>query len=340
MAAGGAAPGQDCRGGGTDVFALELTFLTPLGALACLAAVLPLAALAVGRARAARAAAAIGLPPRRGGVSRPLLLAAACCAFGLAAAQPALRRDDGREARTDVQALFVLDVSRSMLASSGPEGATRLERARGAALELRASIPQVPSGLAGLTDRALPYLFPTLDPRTFASTLREAVEIESPPPQQVARVVTNFDALASLGTQGFFPPGLERRVCVVLTDGESNPFVGAGGGCRLVVVQLWDPGERIYNDGRAEPQYRPDEAAPALAAKLGPVAREDELGRARELLATAVGEGSVRELAGGGRSTLELGPYAALAGLALVLWLVLGPARLPAHRGRRTMVGA
>ena len=51
-----------------------------------------------------------------------------------------------------------------------------------------------------------------------------------------------------------------------------------------MVVQLWDPDERIYRDGEPEPQYRPDEAAPALAAQLGPVAREDDLGRARELL--------------------------------------------------------
>jgi hypothetical protein len=226
-----------------------------------------------------------------------------------------------------------------MLASSGPTGSTRLERARGAALELRAAIPQVPAGVAGLTDRALPYLFPTLDGRTFASTLREAVEIESPPPQQVARVATSFDALAALGTQGFFPPGLERRVCVVLTDGESAPFAGASG-CRIVVVQLWGAGERIYRDGRPEAQYRPDDAAPALAARLGPVAREDDLGRARELLTAAVGDGPVRNVRGSDRSTLELAPYAALVGLALVIGLLLGGARLPSFKPRRTMAGA
>ena len=316
-----------------------MTFGTPLGALACLAAVLPLAALALARARSARAAGAIGLPARRYGLARPLLLAAACCAFGLAVAQPSLRRDNQHETRTDVQALFVLDISRSMLASSGPEAATRLERARAAALELRASIPQVPAGLVGLTDRALPYLFPTLDERVFASTLREAVRIESPPPQQVARVVTSFDALASLGTQGFFPAGLDRRVCVVLTDGESRPF-GRPAGCRLVVVQLWEPDERIYRDGEAEPQYRPDDAAPALASRLGPVAGEGDLGRARDLLTGAIGEGPVRRLAGGDRSTLELGPYCALAGLGLVLWLVLGPLRLPALGRKRTIAKA
>jgi hypothetical protein len=267
------------------------------------------------------------------------VLVAACCAFGLAAAQPALRRDNPNETRTDVQAMFVLDVSRSMLASSGPEARTRLERARGVALELRASIPQVSAGLAGLTDRALPYLFPTMDQRVFASTLREAVRIESPPPQQVARVATSFDSLASLGSQGFFPAGLARRVCVVLTDGESTAF-SRPGGCRLVVVQLWKPSERIYRDGKPEPQYRPDDAAPALASRLGPVAREGEAGRARDLLKGVVGDGPVRDVAGTSRSSLELGPYLALAGFALVLWLVLRPGRLPDLRRRRSMARA
>jgi hypothetical protein len=317
-----------------------LTFLTPLGALACFAAVLPLAALVLAQARATRAATAIGLSARRFQRRRAVLLAAACCAFGLAAAQPVIKRADDRKARTDVQALFVVDISRSMLAASGPDGATRLERARNAAVELRSAIPQVPAGLAGLTDRTLPYLFPTLDPRVFASTLREAVEIEAPPPQQVTRVATSFDALASLGARGFFTPGLEHRVCVVLTDGESAPFAGAASGCRLVVVQLWAPGERIYDDGRAEPQYRPDEAAPALASQLGPVAREADLGRARDLLSAAAGDGPVRELAGASRGTVELAPYAALVGLGLVLWLMLVPSRLPALRSARTMAGA
>jgi hypothetical protein len=322
------------------VLAFELTFLSPLGALACLAALLPLAALGLARRRASRAAAAVGLPVRRRGYGRPLLLAAACCAFGLAAAQPTIHRDDDGEVRSDVQALFVLDVSRSMLAAAGPTEATRLERARAAALELRAAIPDVRAGIAGLTDRALPYLFPTLDPRTFASTLQEAVTIESPPPQQIARVATSFDALAGLGARGFFAPKLDRRVCVVLTDGESAPFTGPAAGCRLVVVQFWDPGERVYRDGEPEPQYRPDDAAPASAAKLGPVAREGDLGRARELVSAAVGEGPASSAAAGEPTTVALAPYVAFVGLVLVLALVLGRPRLPGLRDARTMVEA
>ena len=112
------------------VLAFELTFLSPLGALACLAALLLSPRSRSPAGEAARAAAATGLPGLRRGYGRPLLLAAACCAFGLAAAQPTIHRDDGGEVRSDVQALFVLDVSRSMLAAAGPTGATRLERAR------------------------------------------------------------------------------------------------------------------------------------------------------------------------------------------------------------------
>ena len=239
-----------------------------------------------------------------------------------------------------MQALFVLDVSRSMLAAGGPAAETRLERARETALELRSAIPEVRAGVAGLTDRALPYLFPTLDRRAFASTLQEAVTIESPPPQQVARVATSFDALTGLGARGFFAPNLGRRVCVVLTDGESAPFTGPAVGCRLVVVQVWDPNERVYRNGEPEPQYRPDDAAPASAAKLGPVAREGDLDRARELLTAAVGEGPVSSAAASERTTVVLAPYVAFAGLLLVLVLVFGRPRLPGPRSARTMVEA
>ena len=211
--------------------------------------------------------------------------------------------------RSDVQALFVLDVSRSMLAAAGPTDATRLERAREAALELRAAIPEVRAGLAGLTDRALPYLFPTLDRRAFASTLQEAVTIESPPPQQVARVATSFDALAGLGTRGFFAPKLDRRVCVVLTDGESAPFTGPAAGCRLVVVQFWDPARARLSRrragaavpaGRRSARRRRRSSAPSRA-------RETSAGRV-SCSAAAVGEGPVSSVAASERTTVALAP--------------------------------
>ena len=86
---------------------------------------------------------------------------------------------------------------------------------------------------------------------------------------------------------------------------------------------------------RAEAQYRPDGAAPTRAAQLGPVARESDLGRARELAGGCGGRGSrPRGPAGNDRNTLELAPYAALVGLALVLWLLLGRRALAADSTR------
>ena len=108
-------------------------------------------------------------------------------------------------------------------ARCSPQPDRRMRRgssACAAARGLGAAIPRCARASPGSADRALPYLFPTLDRRAFASTLQEAVTVESPPPQQLARVVTSFDALAGLGT-GFFAPKLGRRVCVILTDGES-----------------------------------------------------------------------------------------------------------------------
>ena len=332
MAAAGAAPVPAFQGGGTDLLALELTFLSPLGALACLAAVLPVAALVHARRRAGRAADAIGLPESSRGRGRLLLLAAACCAFGLAAAQPAVSRDGGREVRSDVEALFVVDVSRSMLAAAGPDDATRLERARAAALKLRATIPEVRSGLAGLTDRALPYLFPTLDQRVFASTLQEAAMIESPPPQQVARVATSFDALTGLGS------------------GASSPRRSGGG-------SAWSS-----PTARARRSQRRPRAASSSSSSSGTL-RSASIATARRSPSTArtmrrprmrpgSGLSHVRETSGApascwpprwamarsrrrpaaARTTTLLAPYIAFAGLVLVLVLVFGPPHLLRRR--------
>ena len=69
-----------------------------------------------------------------------------------------------------------------MLASAGPGEPTRLQRARSAVEQLRLAVPDVPAGISGLTDRALPYLFPTLDADVFSETLAQSVQVDSPPP--------------------------------------------------------------------------------------------------------------------------------------------------------------
>jgi hypothetical protein len=327
--------------------AASLTFLAPAGALLCLAALAPLGAVLLSQRRVRRLARGLRLQraSARGPALRAAALVAACVLLGLAVARPALRTVETQEARTDAQAFFVLDVSRSMLASPSPsepsreraKSQTRLERAKELSLRLRGDLATVPSGVAGLTDRVLPYVFPTSDERVFASVVRRAVAVDSPPPREVQTVATSFDALAAL-PRTFFPASAKVRLCVVLTDGESRPFstgeVGtallASPPCRLVVIRVGNQAERIYDEaGRVEAQYRPREEAGAVVEALAAAAG----GRAFEEGDVASAARTLRELAGSGPTTqvdvetrtTELAPYLALAACALVLLVVLAP---------------
>jgi hypothetical protein len=272
-----------------------------------------------------------------------------CVLLGVAAAQPVLLTTDGsRRVRTESQVLFVIDVSRSMLAEASPRGPTRLERARAAVSRLRQTVADVPAGLAGLTDRVLPYAFPSADPVTFADVLRSSVAVESPPPQEVSVVSTSFDALSALARDGFFARSATRRTCVLVTDGESRPFASkavaraldGGRGCSLVVVQVWAPDERIYrDDGEAEAAYRPDAAARSTVRALrdatgGSAFDEQELGRAEVALRRLAERGPTARAAGE-TSVRRLAPGLAAAALVLALWLGvsgLGTARLSRTR--------
>jgi hypothetical protein len=320
--------------------AASLTFLAPAGALLCLAALAPLGAVLLSERRIQRLVRRLGLrkASARGPALRATALVAACVLLGLAVARPALRTVETQAARTDAQAFFVLDVSRSMLASQGRSAPTRLERAKEAALRLRGELGSVPAGVAGLTDRVLPYVFPTSDERVFASVVRRSVAVNAPPPSEVQPVATSFGALPALQRRSFFSPNAKVRLCVVLTDGESSPFSSGQVGsallasppCRLVVVRVGSLDERIYDEaGRVEAQYRPREEAAAAVDALAAAAG----GR-------AFGEGDVesaaralRELAGSGPTTrvdvetrtTELAPYLALAACALVSLVVLAP---------------
>ncbi len=252
-----------------------MSFLTPLAALVALVALLPLAATAFGRSRAGRARRALGLlpPAARSGLLRPAAAAGAIVLLGLAAAQPVLTRESSRHVRKDVEALFVLDTSRSMAASSGPTSPTRLDRAVAAAERLRAAIPQVPSGVATLTDRVLPNLLPVADPSSFDGVVSRAVAIESPPPRNSSVRATTYAALADVSSGNYFDRSAKRRLVVLLTDGESDP-VDAGEvaralpsrfGYRLVTVRFWGSNEAVYGgDGKPESGYRPDPSGAAV----------------------------------------------------------------------------
>jgi hypothetical protein len=241
--------------------------------------------------------------------------------------------------------MFVVDVSRSMAAARGITSPSRLARARAAVVRLRASAPDVPSGLAGLTDRVLPYLFPTASTAAFDGTLRHSVTLESPPPQQVSTNATNFAALAALARDGFFDRSAKTRTCVLVTDGETRSYatedvaraLDGPRGCRLLVVRVGGGNEDVFGaDGSPEAGYAPDPAAAAKARQLaeasgGRAFDERSLDAAGAALRAAAAVGPVRREPASA-TTRALAPYA--AALAFVLTVVLLGLRLRRPRLR------
>lgn len=317
---------------------MRISFLTPEAGILALGAIVPLLVLLQGERRARRLRALLRLDPPRtrrralwiGSVlAVPLLIA-------LAAMQPVVDRNQQHVTRTDAEIYFVIDTSRSMAASKTASSRTRLDRARAMALRVRADLGEVPAGLASLTDRLLPHLFPSSDPATFTATLERSVGVDRPPPVNFNRTATALGALASLPTRGFYSPEISRRVAVVFTDAESRAFSTTGissvfrrpPGVRAIFVRIGNGDERVYTiEGDLEQAYRPDPNAPqtvqTLAAATQGLAFEE--GDADEVVAAIrnyMGRGRT-EVRGDERTKFALSPFAAglaFLPLGLVLW--------------------
>jgi len=314
---------------------LGISFLTPFAALVALAAAIPLAALIVveRRSKHVRAVLGVGSPGRQALLPAIVALALLPVLVGVAAAQPVVVRRQVVQERGDAQAFFVFDTSRSMLASSGPGLPNRLARAKKLARRLRASLGNVPVGIASMTDRTLPDLMPTTDPSLFARTLTQSVGIDEPPPSQPYGTgrATNFSALVPLVTSHFYGPGVKHRLLVVFTDGEAQPgteLLGLGIQHQIapVFVHVWQPGEQIFHHGRPVPSYRADprsEEALEAAAKAtgGSVVEENQLGTLRHDVRSIVGHGYTT-----GRTSayarVALAPWFALAGILPLAFLL------------------
>ncbi len=263
-----------------------------------------------------------------GGSQRRFVVAIVVLAVlvGIGAAQPVIEETREQASRSDVHAFFIIDTSRSMLAAGEPGGATRFDRAREAAIELRDGLDTVPVGLASLTDRVLPLHFPTPNRATFESTLRLALGVDRPPSSVAGDVrATKFDALAAVGSRNLFR-NVERRLAVVFSDAETTPFnpnllseAFTEGGVDLIVVRFGRTAERVYGPEGAPEPYEPDPGSAAAAELLasavgGEAFHEDELDEALGAARRAVGEGEVVMLSE--QSDIEpLGPYVFLAAL-------------------------
>jgi hypothetical protein len=314
---------------------VSISFLTPLAGLVALAVILPLAAFTRGEQRADELRSRLRLAPAGG--SRRLAVAvivALAVLVGIGAAQPVIEQTREHSARTDVQGLVLLDTSRSMLAAPEPGAETRFERAAAAARRFRNSLPELPLGIASLTDRVLPLVFPTANGETFERVLRYSVGVDRPPSREANDTrASALDATVAVPERNFFR-GPRRRLLVVLTDAETQPLHPraleeqfAVSGIETILVRIGNVSERIYRPGGAVEPYQPDprsaSAAETYAQAVGGRAfAEDELDEAIDAAREAIGSGpsAVRVEASDVR---PLGPFvflAALAPLSFLLW--------------------
>jgi hypothetical protein len=303
-----------------------MSFLTPFAAFLVLLVVAPLAAFAIGERRRRRVAALLRLEePRRAlRVAPAVAVTAVAGLVGMAAMQPTLVNRHSKRVRTDAEAFFVLDTSRSMLASAARDKPTRFERAQRLAERLRLELGDVPTGLASITDRTLPHVFPTPDVDTFETALVKAMGVERPPPSDGFSIrVTTLGSLAHVATDNFFSVTAKHRLCVVFTDGETKPFVEASLGTlfrnppavKTIFVHLWSPRERVYLRGGPDPNYRPDPLSNTTVRQLalataGVAVGEHDYDRLVEQARADLGSGPTRVLEKE-RRRVALAPYVA-----------------------------
>lgn len=314
---------------------MAVSFLTPWAAAVGAIALVGVGALVASERRSRRLCSVLGLEPRPAGTFRleAGALAAVGLLLGLAAAQPVVSRVQAIDGRTDVEAIAVFDISRSMLARPSRSASPRIDRARAFAKELRFGLVEIPTGVASLTDRLLPHLFPTLSATAFTATVDRAVEIDRPPPERRANRATAFAALGDLGRQNFFGASARVRVAIILTDGESVPFnlgelrsLLLRGRVAAYFVHVWHPEDRVYGSRGERESYRPDPGSRAILERVarevgGGFFSEQELPAALAAVRRRLGEGTIASR-GQELRAVALAPYV-VAAAALPLALVL-----------------
>jgi hypothetical protein len=315
-----------------------MSFLSPLGALVVLVAVVPLLAFLRSEHARARVTRLLQLrePDSRLRIV-PLVASLAIAALlGVAATQPTIVRHTSQRVRTDAEAWFLLDNSLSMKASATPRSPTRFARAQALAIRLRDALGDVPVGIASVTDRVLPHLFPTTDRDTFDLTIRKVIGIERPPPSDgFSTRITTLGSIARVVTGNFFAPTTTKRLVVVFTDGETKPFTDASigtifrqpPGLRSIFVHIWGAHERVWDGGTMDPLYRPDPMSSFYIRQLastagGVVVEGSDFGRLVSAAQADVGQGATRALGSEDRQ-LALAPYLAafcFVPLGFILW--------------------
>lgn len=313
-----------------------MTFLTPLAALVFLLVAVPLGAFALLERRTRRVSRVLNLtpPPLSSRPGIPVAIAAVAALLAFAAAQPVVAGTQKRAGRSDAEVYLLFDSSKSMLAKPNFASPTRLARAKDLAEHLRQSLADVPVGIASLTDRTLPYLFPTLDAQVFASTLQDSIGIERPPPTGTEQLATDFSEFGAIGVNNYFKPDVSKRLLVIFSDGESRQFDERQltqklrtNHVRVLFVHLWRPDDKIFLTPKAQdPGYRPDPAS-RLAAQQVAAAGDGEVIHAGDGAALA---SAAKDILGSGpkttvreqRTRVSLAPYVALSALLPLSFLL------------------
>ena len=274
-------------------------------------------------------------PSRTDRLLVPAAVALLAIVLGLAAAQPVLRTKRAQLSRLDAEAMFAVDISRSMAAARTAGSPTRLDRAREIVARVRAAIPEIPTGIGTFTDRPLPILLPTSDLEAFAAAAEKAIDIERPPALGTGTTISSFDAVGPFPGEGYFSPSATKRLLIVLTDAESEGFNAPGirtsfqakPRTAVVLIRMGSTGERVFGpDGRPESEYIPPPAtgetlAQFLAATHGQAFDEHEVAGAVSAARDALGTGPAARV-GTVSARHDLAPWLVLAGI-VPLGLVL-----------------
>ena len=306
---------------------MSLSFVTPLGALIALVGLIPLAVLVVEDRRLEALCKRLGLQPPtwRPSVEIGVALVVLVAVLALALAQPVVANHTTTKGRADAEAFFVFDVSRSMGARTA-DSPTRFDQARRDAKELRAQLGNLPVGIASLTDRVLPHLFPSVSVNAFNATLDESLAIDRPSMSLAYgdAVGTKLGALADLVKGNYFEPAAKKRVVVVFTDGETLtehlstlPARFKDGNLHVFFFHYWSPDQRVYNAaGQINPAYLPDPNSTAVLNGLAQstsskVFQPGQVDQAAAAVRSVIGKGPTRAR-GRELNSFLLAPYVLL----------------------------
>ncbi len=310
-----------------------LVFLTPWAALVGLAFIVPLVTLAIRERASARVSRALDLRPLPLPriLLRPLALAVLALLVAVTAAQPMVRATDSTLVRSDAELLLTFDVSRSMAATGAPGGVARLERARSLGQDLHEALPDVPTGVATLTNRMMPLMFPTGDKRGVTAVIDNALRLMQPQPAALtAARASSLGALTLAADRSYYNPGARKRALIVFSDLDSD-FFSLEGTLRLLrrnriepfLVRVAAPGEQIF-----DASGRPNAYVSVSTVSVEGLRRarwhafeEGESERLVSEIRTYLGRGPVEE-SGLVESQRTLAPWFALAALTLAAALV------------------